>query len=92
MKLIKFWFIFVFFLLMSKHNNNDTIHFSESNQSEASMKKSMNSLLYVRKLCITTIRNLKSGSANPGEIITMVNILCLTFWLSKLLKWYLLFS
>lgn len=33
----------------------------DSNQSEISVKKQLSSLMYVRKLCITTIRGLKSG-------------------------------
>lgn len=70
-------FINIIIILLLK--NATSIDFPESNQSEASMKKSMNSLLYVRKLCITTMRNLKSGSANPSEMITMVYILCLCF-------------
>eukprot|EP00111_Clytia_hemisphaerica_P023389 TCONS_00068881-protein len=51
---------------IAKLRSHDS-HGSESNQSEASMKKNMNSLMYVRKLCITTIRSLKSGSANLGD-------------------------
>lgn len=45
----------------------------ESNQSEASMKRNMNSLMYARKLCITTIRNLKSGATSGDQMISMEN-------------------
>ena len=50
------------------------------------MKKNMNSLLYVRKLCITTMRNLKSGLGNTGEMFSMViNFLVTSILLQTLL-------
>lgn len=49
----------------------------DSHQSEVNIKKQMNSLMYVRKLCITTMRTLKTGAA-PDSMLNMVSsIVCM---------------
>ena len=50
----------------------------DSNQSEISVKKQLSSLMYVRKLCITTIRRLKSGQAEDTMSV-MVRIVFLIY-------------
>jgi len=46
-------------------------HVLDSNQSEISVKKQLSSLMYVRKLCITTIRRLKSGVSSGDAMLAM---------------------
>ncbi|XP_065667120.1 sorting nexin-13 isoform X3 [Hydra vulgaris] len=43
-------------------------HVLESNDSEMSIKQQLSSLMYVRKLCVTTLRRLKNGRAEEAAL------------------------